>query len=84
MNRAFTPWLDNLPLTALEVNSGPLSKRTCPGTPLTRNSVQSWSSTSCDVMLRLTTVAKRSLVYSSRMTRIRNPLPSEVLAATKS
>ena len=33
MNMAFTPRLDNHPLTALEVNSGPLSERMCSGTP---------------------------------------------------
>ena len=39
MNMAFTPRFDNHPLTALEVNSGPLSERMCSGIPLTRNSI---------------------------------------------
>ena len=39
MNRAVTPRLDSHSLTALEVNSGPLSERMCSGTPLTRNSM---------------------------------------------
>ena len=64
MNMAFTPRSDNHPLTALEVNSGPLSERMCSGTPLTRNSMESCSKTSWDVMLRFTTMAPNTLWYA--------------------
>ena len=74
----------NHSLTALAVNSDPLSDRIYSGVPLNKNRLYNSSSTSWDVSLRFTTMLKHSLVCSSRTVSIRKALPSEVLSITKS
>ncbi len=69
---------------ALAVNSGPLSERMCPGTPLVVINSVSVSITSGDLMLRSALIARHSLVYSSMIVSSLAPLPSCVLVATKS
>ena len=53
INSVFTPKRFNHLLTALAVNSGPLSDLMCSGIPLKMISWNSWSITSCEVIRRL-------------------------------
>ena len=74
MNNVFTPIRFSHLLTALAVNSGPLSDLTCFGIPLNMISSNSWSMTSCEVMRRFTSIARHSLEYSSIILSMRNGL----------
>ena len=70
--------------TSFAVNSGPLSDLRYSGGPCRTNRSASTSSTSCERILRATTIARHSLVCSSSTVSSFSARPSCVLEATKS
>jgi hypothetical protein len=84
MYSVVTPTRPSHPLTALAVNSGPLSDRMCPGTPRRTNRSASRSSTSSALSFLATSMARHSRVYSSITVSMRKARPFRVRAWTKS
>jgi hypothetical protein len=70
--------------TAAEMNSGPLSLRTCAGAPRIAVSSSRNATTSSPPKFRCTSIVRHSRVYSSSTTSIRKGRPSAVRSCTKS
>ena len=80
MNSVFTSNSCNHSLTALDVNSGPLSDLMYSGVPLNKNSWYNSSSTSWEVMLRFTRMLKHSREYSSTIARAQKRHPVTIFS----
>src|SRR4051812_204974 len=74
MNAVLAPTLAIHSLTALAMNSGPLSERTCPGTPRRMKRSDRTSMTSADFSFRSIRIARHSRVNSSMTFSMRNLL----------
>ena len=75
MKSVFTPIRPSHSRTLLATNSGPLSERMCSGGPwATKRSVRQWS-TSSDLSLRATTIARHRRVNSSITVSMRRRPP---------
>ena len=84
MNAVLAPTPPIQPLTAMAINSGPLSERMNPGAPRVMNRSASTSITSAELSLRATRIDRHSRVNSSTTFSIRNLRPSRVRSSTKS
>ncbi len=84
MNSVRTPIRPSQARTTLAVNSPPLSERMWSGGPRSTKRSVSTRSTSSEVSLRATAMARHSRVYSSMAVSMRKGRPSCVRSCTRS